>query len=164
MYGATRMIDRACYNCRQPFWWRRQSTFTHNIQKMCHMTVAVICHADSPHSLPIRNLFSCLARKRFHLFFLASVLLISIYQFTGKGSAISSRHSEKKKYVQAPFLVFQFVTNRALVSFWTPICQLWSFEMIQTPFGTSRYWIEFSICDNLKHQKRCLDVLFFLRV
>ena len=130
MYGATRMINRACYNCRQPFWQRRQSTFTQNIQKMCHMTVAVICHADSPHSLPIRNLFSCLARKRFHLFFLASVL-ISIYQFTRKGSAISSRHSEKKKYIQAPFLVFQFVTNKGP-----------------------------AIREKRKHQKICLEVLF----
>ena len=30
--------------------------------------------------------------------------------------------------------------------------------------GPSRYWHESSICDNLKHQKRCLEVLFVLRV
>ena len=31
-----------------------------------------------------------------------------------------------------------------------------------TIFGPSRYWLESSICDNLKHQKRCLEALFFL--
>ena len=29
-------------------------------------------------------------------------------------------------------------------------------------FGPSRYWIESSICDSLKYQKRCLKVLSFL--
>ena len=29
-------------------------------------------------------------------------------------------------------------------------------------FGSSRYWLESSICDKLKHQKWCLEVLFFL--
>ena len=42
---------------------------------------------------------------------------------------------------------------------WTPMCLLWSFQI---PFGPSRYWIESSICDNLQHQKRCLEVLIFL--
>ena len=42
---------------------------------------------------------------------------------------------------------------------WTKIFLLWCFQI---PFGPSRYWIELSICDNLKHQKRCSEVLFFL--
>ena len=29
-------------------------------------------------------------------------------------------------------------------------------------FGPSRYSIESSICDNMKHQKRCSEVSFFL--
>ena len=48
------------------------------------------------------------------------------------------------------------ISGRTLL---TPICISWSFQI---PFGPSRYRIESSICDNLKHQKRCLEVLFFL--
>ena len=43
----------------------------------------------------------------------------------------------------------------------TPRFLSWSFQVL---FGPSRYWIEFSICDNLKHQKGALKYFFFLRV
>ena len=46
-----------------------------------------------------------------------------------------------------------------LVSKWTPRFLSWSFQVL---FSPSRYGIESSICDNLKHQKRCSEVLFFL--
>ena len=42
---------------------------------------------------------------------------------------------------------------------WTPRFLSWSFQVL---FGPSRYGIESSICDNLEHQKRCSEVLFFL--
>ena len=45
------------------------------------------------------------------------------------------------------------------ISSLTPRFISWSFQVL---FGPSRYWIESSICDNLKHQKRCFDILFFL--
>ena len=35
----------------------------------------------------------------------------------------------------------------------------WFFQVL---FGPSRYSSESSICDNLKHQERCSEVLFFL--
>ena len=46
-----------------------------------------------------------------------------------------------------------------LGSKWTPRFLSWSFQVL---FGPSRYWKKSSICDNLKHQKRCSEVLFFL--
>ena len=51
------------------------------------------------------------------------------------------------------------IVKHILGSTWTPMCLSCSFQI---PFGPSRYWIKFSICDNLKHQKRCLEVLVFL--
>ena len=62
-------------------------------------------------------------------------------------------HSKKKGTSKPLFWCFR------LSQIWTPRCLSWSFQI---PFGPSRHWIEFSICDNLKHQKRCLEVLFFL--
>ena len=57
----------------------------------------------------------------------------------------------------------QIVPGRTMIgilgSIWTPRLLSWTFQVL---FGTSRYSIESSICDNLKHQKRCLEVLFFL--
>ena len=41
------------------------------------------------------------------------------------------------------------------------MCLSWCFQI---PFGTSRYWIESSICDKPKHQKLVLIITFFLRV
>ena len=67
--------------------------------------------------------------------------------------------------------MLQIVTNRELYSVpgrtmigilgsaWTPRCLSWSFQI---PIGPSRYSIESAICDNMKHQKRCLEVRFFL--
>ena len=75
----------------------------------------------------------------------------------------------EKKYFQAPFLVLQLVTNRGLMSVlgrtkWYLVGPqyeyrgpVWSFQVL---FGPSRYSLESSICDKLKHQKRCLGVLF----
>ena len=87
-------------------------------------------------------------------------------------------HSKKKSACKHLFLVLQLVTNRELCSvpgktkwyleaswqaYWGPqgqeICLSWCFQI---PFGPSRYWIESSICDNLKYQKRCSEVLFLL--
>ena len=45
------------------------------------------------------------------------------------------------------------------LSIWTSRFLSWSFQVL---FGPSKYWIESSICDKLKHQKRCSEVLFFL--
>ena len=47
------------------------------------------------------------------------------------------------------------------LSRWTPRFLSWSFQVL---FGPSKYWIKSSICDNLEHQKRCSEILFFLRV
>ena len=41
----------------------------------------------------------------------------------------------------------------------TPRFVSWSFQVL---FGPSRYWIESSIWDNLKHQKMCSEILFFV--
>ena len=49
-------------------------------------------------------------------------------------------------------------TNISL-SIWTTRFLSWSNQVL---FGSFRYWIESSICDNLKHEKRCSEVLFFL--
>ena len=57
-----------------------------------------------------------------------------------------------------------------LGSNWTPRCLSWSIQVLFCPGypsatskqAASRYWIESSICDNLKHQKRCSEILFFL--
>ena len=43
----------------------------------------------------------------------------------------------------------------------SPIFLMRSFQVL---IGPSRYWHESPICDKLKHQKRCLRVLFVLRV
>ena len=57
------------------------------------------------------------------------------------------------------FLSFS-LSARTMVQILWPI---WiPFGSIQIPFGLSQYWIEFSICDNLKNQKRCSEALFFL--
>ena len=43
---------------------------------------------------------------------------------------------------------------------WTPRSLSWFFQVL---FGPSRYSIQSSICDNLKHQKRCLEIIFVYR-
>ena len=48
-----------------------------------------------------------------------------------------------------------------LGSTWTPRFLSWSFQVL---FGPSRYWIESSIFDNLRHQKGALKYLFFYSV
>ena len=57
----------------------------------------------------------------------------------------------------------QIVPGRTMIgisgSILTPRFQSRSFQEL---FGPSRYSIESSICDNLKHQKRCSEVPFFL--
>ena len=49
----------------------------------------------------------------------------------------------------------------SILIIWTPRFLSWSFQVL---FGPSRHWMESSICDNLKHRKRWLEVPFFLRV
>ena len=82
----------------------------------------------------------------------------------------------RKKSTSKHLSVLQLVTNTGLYSvpgrtkwyleapwqaYWGPrgqkIFLSWSFQI---PFGPSRYWIESSICDNLKHQKGALKYFF----
>ena len=74
-------------------------------------------------------------------------------------------HSQNKKYIQAPFLVLQLVTNRGLQSVPGRTKQHQEGPnkpiMVLPLFVPSKYSLEFSTCDKLKYQKGTWKLFFF---